>query len=266
MDPYTVAMIAQSALRLLMDDEADFRKRVEEALRDLKAEVEGLVLAPFDEGIHLLQQASVAEGDRRMRLVEAAQSKFSDAAARSGTPEKARGWSRLLSGLCWLALNERKLALADLASARRHADETLETQRRLAFGTPYGSEGDPMWKRLDEAAAFTALVHRLEAAAVSEAVLPLAELTAEPALGLPPAPGRNDCAFIGGYGPSKLGSVWHRLREHLGDDPSAQWFTEATDLRLLATERHLIVYSPNEIEQDGSIRLRAPLSPDPPSR
>lgn len=71
-----------------------------------------------------------------------------------------------------------------------------------------------------------------------------------------PPPGPDACDYLGGVGPGKLASVWHRLRPELADDAEVLWFCRAKHLRLLGTHDHVVAYHPDGLKGNHGLRFR----------
>lgn len=249
-------------------------EELETAIEQLRAEVGDLTLAPWDEGLALLRQASVAGDTRRLELLGQARLKLSDAAARRGVPTVLRAEAAGLTALTWLAEQELPLATHQAEVALEQARLHLAEVEHVAFQTSYGQEANPMWVRLDAARSLVlqleVLSDRLRTGIATEAPsLELDSGTREdlahrllPAVpAAPPAPDRSQCTFIGSSSELKLGSVWHRLRPFLeGDDFPLRWFTSMSDPRLLATRTSLIAYHPDELKGGRGVRRRIPIT------
>lgn len=255
------------AYRLLNDEEAAFQREITQALTQLQGTVDSLVAAPLHEGLNRLRLASTASDGRRAQLLEEARAKFGDAAARQGAPFELRANASALAALCWAALEEPTLAATELEQAKQHADQALAEMNALVHGG-YGYEADPLWRHLDDVERLVLQIERLgellqgggpELALDRPLVSPAHALVAVEERGRP-APSPANCEFLGGYGPEKLGSLWHRLRLDLAEDEEVRWFSEATDLRLLATSRTLLIYHPDHLRVFGQVKAQWPLA------
>ncbi len=268
MDAFTLVKVA-SAL-WAQRQTAQERDRFEQLVAGVDAKVDAVLESPLHQGMSRLQLAAAAEPLMRDTLLDEARQKFDDAASQPAIEQPKRAGAAFLVAACLLEAGHKQAAAGAMTRALQLTDSWLVDVHHVAFETTYGSEHDPMYLRLDEATraadSVLALAEHLDVdvPGISEQVnlLQLPTLSANrAAVGsgsdrFRPAPGPEACDFLDYVEPSKLASVWHRLRPALADDSSVRWFCRAGALRLLGTADHVVAYHPDGLKEGRGVRFR----------